>query len=69
MKLDGRKVRRLREDQGMTVTELAHAAQLSKAFVSMVERHQRNSSPRTALRLAQALGCAVADLREKDDEQ
>lgn len=63
MRLDGQKLRRLRENQGLTLVQLAKLAQLSKSQVSFLERNERGATPPTAARLAQALGVAIADLR------
>jgi transcriptional regulator with XRE-family HTH domain len=64
MKVDGPGLRRRREDAGLTLTALAHAASISKTYLSLVETGQRPGvSPPVAARLAQALGVAIADLR------
>lgn len=64
--MDGSRLRRFRENAGMSLTGLAAAASVSKSFLSMIERGQREPSPTVTARLAQALGLAVADLRDPD---
>jgi transcriptional regulator with XRE-family HTH domain len=46
----------------MSLTALANKASISKAFLSMIERGQRDAAPPVAARLAQALGVAIEDL-------
>lgn len=63
MQLSGTKVGQLREDSGQSLTELARRASVSLSHLSMIESGARGASPRVAMRLAQALGTSVADLR------
>lgn len=64
MQVDGAKLRRLREDAGLDTPSLANAAQVARSLISMLETGARvTCSPPTAARLAQALGCAIVDLR------
>jgi transcriptional regulator with XRE-family HTH domain len=63
VELDGRRLRRLREDAGLDLTELARRASVSKAHLSMIETGKRGVSPAVATRLAQALGASVQALR------
>lgn len=66
MHIDGHKVRRLREDLGMTGRDLCNAASISPPFLSQIENGTRNCSPPVAARLAAALEVAIADLRASD---
>lgn len=66
VRLDGARLRRLREEAGLTLTGLANAASVSKAHLSYIENGQREASPPVAARLAQALGVALVDLRSAE---
>ena len=64
MVIDGGTLRRLREDAGLTVRQLADQAQVSPGYVSLLENnHRSNPSAPVCSRLAAALDCAIADLR------
>lgn len=52
----GSTVRKLREQKGITVTELARASGLSPAHISEIERGRTAPSVRTVEKLARALG-------------
>ena len=58
-------VQSLRERLGLSQAELARRAGLSRQVVNMVERGRIVPSVLTALALAEALECAVADLFQK----
>lgn len=58
----GTTVRSLREQKGLTVTELARAAGLSPAHISEIERGLTAPSIRTLEKLAQALGVSPGAL-------
>lgn len=70
MKLHGGRLRQLRENCGLSLTELANRASISKAHLSLIENDKREVSPPVAGRLAQALDVAIVDLRAPpvDDE-
>lgn len=55
----------LRERMGISQAELARRAGLSRQLVNMVERGRIVPSVVTAMALADALGCAVADLFQR----
>ena len=63
MDIDGALLRRLRENAGLSQQELADAASISRAHLSMVEADLRECSPPVASRLASVLGVAIVDLR------
>lgn len=63
LEVDGPLIRRLREDAGFTLRMLAGRAGLDPASLSRIERGLQDPSPPMALRLADALGVAIADLR------
>jgi transcriptional regulator with XRE-family HTH domain len=65
MNLDGQKIKRLREDLGMTARDLCRASSVSPPFLSQIENGSRNCSPHVASRLAAALDVAIVDLRDE----
>lgn len=56
----GKALRQYREARHMTQAELASAAGLTRARLSLLERGKANLSLATFLRLAQALGTTLA---------
>ena len=64
MEINGKKIKRLREDLGMTARDLCRAASISPPFLSQIENGSRNCSPHIASRLAAALDVAIVDLRK-----
>jgi transcriptional regulator with XRE-family HTH domain len=59
----GARIRRYREDKGLTQTALADAAALSKTYLSELESGAgRRPSGDVLLRIADALGITIADL-------
>lgn len=58
----GRNIKRLREEHGWTITELADRAGIFREHVSRYESGSRNPSLTTAAAIAQALGVTVNDL-------
>jgi len=63
MQVDGTRIRRLREDKGMTGRDLAACASLSTSHLSLIESGLRGVSPHVAARLAAALDVSIVDLR------
>lgn len=64
MQVDGERIRFLRENAGMGLTQLANASSISKAYLSLMENGKKNDpSPQVVARIAQALGVAIVDLR------
>jgi transcriptional regulator with XRE-family HTH domain len=63
MRLDGKVIRRLREDAGLTIRDLADQAQISKSHIFDLEKELKSVTPRTAARLAKALEVSIATLR------
>jgi transcriptional regulator with XRE-family HTH domain len=62
----GLRVRALREARGLSLRQLAHAADVSESFVSQVERGVANPSVASLRRLAEALGASVGSFFEGD---
>jgi transcriptional regulator with XRE-family HTH domain len=58
----GAKLRQVRMQQGISQEKLAELAGLHRTFVSMVERGERNVTIATVEKLAQGLGCRMAEL-------
>jgi transcriptional regulator with XRE-family HTH domain len=65
VRVSGEQIRFLRENAGLGLTQLADAASISKAYLSLMENGKKTDpSPQVVNRLAQALGVAIIDLRE-----
>lgn len=60
----GNRVRRLREERGLTQEKLAESADLHRAEVGFVERAEREVGVTLAWRLADGLGVTLAELLE-----
>jgi transcriptional regulator with XRE-family HTH domain len=61
----GGRIKRFREDAGLSPTQLAAKAEIAKSYLSALESgdpHQRRPSAETLYRLAKALGVAMSDL-------
>lgn len=65
-KLFARNVRALRRAREISQEELAHSAELSRTYVSSVERGERNISIDNIGKLAQALGTTPMALLDPD---
>jgi transcriptional regulator with XRE-family HTH domain len=62
----GANVRRVRQRAGLTQAELAQRAGLAQPAISLIEAGQANPTVQTLQLLADALGCALADLLKTD---
>ena len=58
----GRRLRRLRQERGLSQEQLAHIAQLDRTYVSSCEAGRRNATIKTVARLAEALDVDPATL-------
>jgi transcriptional regulator with XRE-family HTH domain len=58
----GERVRSLRQQRGLTQARLAHALDLSVAYVSLIERGGRNPPYTTVVQIAAALGVGTRDM-------
>ena len=61
----GNRVRGLREEQGLSLRELARRADMTATGVSLVEQGQTNPSSDTLMKLARGLGVQPGDLFPK----
>ncbi len=66
----GKKIKELRIVNGLTQEELADRAELSKGFISQLERNMTSPSISTLEDILQCLGARLADFfSEEDDEE
>ena len=64
----GARIRRLRTEQGLSLSELARLSGVSKGYLSQVERSpQARPSAATLFAVARALGTSVSDLFDGSD--
>jgi transcriptional regulator with XRE-family HTH domain len=59
---DPGRVRRKRIEAGLNRTTLAHNAGISKSHMSQIEKGATGASPRVLKKIADVLGCEIADL-------
>jgi transcriptional regulator with XRE-family HTH domain len=62
----GRRVRRIREQRGLSQEDLAELADIHRTYMSSVERGQRNIGLDNIVALAKALGVSPAVFFEQD---
>src|SRR5438874_1623252 len=63
----GYSIRTLRQARGMTAAELAHKAEISAAYVSLIEGEQRRPPESILIKLAEALKVSLAFLQSLID--
>jgi transcriptional regulator with XRE-family HTH domain len=61
----GSRLRAARRARGMTIADLASAADLSNGFISLLERDETNASVATLLRICELLGVRIGSLFEQ----
>lgn len=63
-------IRNRRQEEGLTVADLARLASVSKAYISQLENNINGVRPSAAvlLRIASALGTSVSALLEKQED-
>jgi transcriptional regulator with XRE-family HTH domain len=70
---DGPEIRRQRELNGYGLRRFAAAAGISHTHLSRIERGKRHPQPEVMARIADTLGCTIADLErhrtEPNDER
>ena len=64
IRLDGTRIRRLRENQGTMFADMAADLGVSRSMLSKIELGQGGCSPRVAHRIARLLHTTVEELRE-----
>lgn len=62
--LVGRRVKKLRQDRGWSLEELADASGVSRSMLSEIERERANPTLTVAFRIARAFGMSLEDLVE-----
>ena len=67
LELLGRKIRKLRQDKGLSQEEFAHSADIDRSYVGQIERGERNLAFSNIFKIARALGVKVSDLTEGID--
>ncbi|MEW6662500.1 MAG: helix-turn-helix domain-containing protein [Bacillota bacterium] len=65
----GKRIKQLREDQGLTLKNVADASNLSVGFLSQVERNITDPSIVSLKKIAEALGVKLKDFFEKLPEK
>ncbi|RKQ35588.1 helix-turn-helix domain-containing protein [Oceanobacillus halophilus] len=64
----GEKIKRLRQDKKMSISELAERAGVAKSYLSSIERNlQSNPSIQFIEKISGVLGVSVNDLINEDD--
>ena len=64
--MDGNKLKRLREEQGLSITKLSKLTGVSKSYLSLIERDiHKNTGLDILTRIAKTLGVTVPDLVDK----
>ncbi|TSB47213.1 helix-turn-helix domain-containing protein [Alkalicoccobacillus porphyridii] len=68
--MDGKKIRMLRKERGMTLNQLADQSGVSKSYISYVERGiQKNPSVEILSKLANAMDIPFIELIRHIDRQ
>lgn len=62
-------LKKLRLEKGISQESLADLAGLHRTYIGSVERGERNISIDNMERIAQALGCAIADLLVRENHE
>ena len=63
----GRRVKKLRDDRGWSLQELAAASGVSRSMLSEIERERANPTLSVTYRIARAFGLSLQDLIESAD--
>jgi len=61
-KADGPAIRRLRENKGLSIPQLADLCQLDRVSIYRIETGMRHGNDASRLRIAQALGVELSDI-------
>ena len=65
----GQRIKRLRTKNGLTLEELASRCELTKGFISQIERDLRSPSIATLNDITAALGVSLAEFFANDDDE
>jgi transcriptional regulator with XRE-family HTH domain len=65
----GKVLREVRKEAGLTQEQLAHAAEIDRTFVSLIERGERQPTVRVLFKLADALETPPSRLIELTEHQ
>ena len=65
----GKKIRRLRQEKLLTQDELASRCELSKGFISQLERDLTSPSIATLIDILEVLGTNLKDFFNEDEEE
>ena len=65
----GNKIRRIRIQKGLTQEELGERTDLSKGYISQVERDLSSPSMETFFAILEVLGCNPKDFFDEDKEE
>jgi len=58
----GRKVQKIRKEQGLSQEELGHKADLHRTYIGMIERAEKNITLLNIQKIALALDVSISDL-------
>ncbi|MEU9208475.1 helix-turn-helix transcriptional regulator [Streptomyces sp. NPDC048415] len=67
--VDPKRLRRRRVEAGLSQNALALQVGVTKQLVSAVSLGKANFSPQTLKKVAEVLGCEIADLVPEDDDE
>lgn len=62
------KIKKLRQQQALSLTDLAEMTKLSRVTINRIENGKQRPMPRTIRRLAKALGIRVQELTSEEAE-
>ena len=60
------KIKKLRQQQALSLSDLAKLTKLSRVTINRIENGKQNPMPRTIRRLAKALGVSVQELTSEE---
>lgn len=62
LKTDGAQIRKLREQQAMTIVEFAEKVDYAPNSVHLIEKNKVNGGPKFIRAAVKILGCEIADI-------
>lgn len=60
------KIKKIRQQQALSLSDLAKLTKLSRVTINRIENGKQNPMPRTIRRLAKALGVSVQELTSEE---